>query len=432
MTLTTDVIIVGAGASGLAAANRLSHFGLQVIVLEARDRIGGRVLTVIDRSISLPLELGAEFLHGQPETTYAVIRQAGMATEEIAGENFVCSPTGPTKDNSMMDAWKKISREMKDATIEESFEEFIQCSKASSSAKEFATRYVEGFHAADPRRVSIQSLTLENEASDRVNGDKLFVLTEGYVELLRWYLEGCNATLHLNACVHAVRWTKGRVDVEFSRHGSRGRETITAKAALITIPLPLLQSAETSASIRFEPDVPAIRAAARRLAMGQVVKLSLKLSEPIWEQLGTNPQFLICPDAQYPTWWIGRPRNANLITAWCGGLAAEKLLAWDSDHRISAAVESLSKILKVSASRVQQAVVAHYFHDWYHDPLSLGAYSYTPAGCFEARSILATPIEQTLYFAGEATNTTGAHGTVHGAVETGLLAARQIAKVFRP
>jgi monoamine oxidase len=230
--------------------------------------------------------------------------------------------------------------------------------------------------------------------------------------------------------VQAINWRTGRARVEFTEGDSPRSEVLSGRAALITIPLPLLQSAETPGSIRFEPDLPSIRAAARQLAMGQVVKVLLNFSEPIWHRAGMHRGFLFCPTAMFPTWWLSRPQDANVITGWAGGPPAEKLLAQGSEHLVSMAVQTLADIVQIPESRLRKALSSHYVHDWSRDRFALGAYSYTPVGCFNARSVLATPILETLFFAGEATNTTGAHGTVHGAVESGLLAARQIAQVI--
>jgi monoamine oxidase len=111
---------------------------------------------------------------------------------------------------------------------------------------------------------------------------------------------------------------------------------------------------------------------------------------------------------------------------WAGGPKAEALLTQDPGTLTSRALQTVAETLKVDLPRVEGTLVKHYFHDWSRDPLALGAYSYTPVNSWEARKVLAEPVKGTLFFAGEATNTAGAHGTVHGAIQSGLSSAKGI------
>src|SRR5262245_26779745 len=84
-----DVLVIGAGAAGLAAAHSLAGAGLSLGVLEARDRVGGRVATLRPVGAELPVELGAEFVHGRPPETLAIVRAAGLALCELEGESWM-------------------------------------------------------------------------------------------------------------------------------------------------------------------------------------------------------------------------------------------------------------------------------------------------------------------------------------------------------
>lgn len=106
-------------------------------------------------------------------------------------------------------------------------------------------------------------------------------------------------------------------------------------------------------------------------------------------------------------------RNAPLMVGWAGGTRAEQLPA-------------LSRILAVPRKLTEDSLVEFYYHDWANDPFSLGAYSYIPVGGLDAQAELAEPVENTIYFAGEAANTMGHQGTVHGAIQSGLRAAQMI------
>src|SRR5262245_47672091 len=124
-TKTFDVIVVGAGAAGLAASHQLSHLGLNVVVLEARNRIGGRILTEADHSVSI--ELGAEFLHGRPEVLLSTIREADLAIDEVVGDRWMCAGRSLKKSDDVTSAWEGVSKEMKLAnSTDQTFEAFLQ------------------------------------------------------------------------------------------------------------------------------------------------------------------------------------------------------------------------------------------------------------------------------------------------------------------
>ncbi len=124
----------------------------------------------------------------------------------------------------------------------------------------------------------------------------------------------------------------------------------------------------------------------------------------------------------FPTWWTALPVRAPVLTGWTAGSRADQLLDLPEPEILRHALASLTNIMGGSTGRIESV----YFHDWHQDPYARGAYSYVPAGAVDARRALAEPVADTLYFAGEATDTDGHSATVHGAIETGRRAARQI------
>jgi monoamine oxidase len=429
VSLSADVVIVGAGAAGLAAAHGLSELNLNVLILDARDRLGGRIHTIHDETLDLPIELGAEFIHGKPDVLLAGIYKSGLAFHETSGRPWICGRHNPTESDAVEDAWQRIYGHMKRMDGDDrSFESFITSLKADAVVKQLATKYVEGFHAADPGNVSVQSLVLEKKASDRVGGNRLFRLRKGFGALMQWYARNSRATVQLESWVRRLEWSRGRVKVSFTT-GTSTAEDVVARAAIVTVPLPILQSEDTAASITFEPELPAKRAAARKLEMGQVVRIVFQFAERVWDRDVPNLGFLFCPQSPFPTWWTLSPQAA-VVTAWAGGPDADNLLARSTEARISTAMTTLSDALGAPLSRFERALRGHHFHDWSRDPLALGAYSYTPPNSFAARAELADPVEGTLFFAGEATVTTGEHGTVHGALASGYLSARRVVEAI--
>jgi monoamine oxidase len=116
---------------------------------------------------------------------------------------------------------------------------------------------------------------------------------------------------------------------------------------------------------------------------------------------------------------------------WAGGAAAERLAGGGNDSLIERALDSLTRVLGVERAGVDEQLEAAYTHDWLADPFSRGAYSYLPVGGVEAQETLARPVAGTLFFAGEATNTDGPVGTVHGALATGMRAALEVLESLR-
>jgi monoamine oxidase len=155
--------------------------------------------------------------------------------------------------------------------------------------------------------------------------------------------------------------------------------------------------------------------------------LKLPTKEGRAEEL-TKLAFLHAPDELMPTWWTRLPVRAPVLVGWAGGPRAEELSAEGGRFIFDQALESLSGILGVGRKRVEGLLEETYTHDWRSDPLSRGAYSYVPVGSLQAQATLARPVGDRLFFAGEATNTEGHCGTVHGAIASGFRAAREVIK----
>ena len=124
--------------------------------------------------------------------------------------------------------------------------------------------------------------------------------------------------------------------------------------------------------------------------------------------------FLFSEDKLFPTWWTRMPQRDPIITGWAPFQSAERLAGLNHSQITHRALQSVSRLLKVDAQDLESWLNAAYVHDWEADPYSRGAYSYGKVGAVEAQQVLARPIEHTLFFAGEATDTTGNNGTVHG------------------
>ena len=420
-----DVIVIGAGVAGLAALRDLDRAGLNGICLEARDRIGGRILTVHDPLCPIPIELGAEFIHGKPLETWDIVRSAPLAAYDCT-ENALHIDGGVVHHED--DAWLPVSTIMEemqkaaDKGPDRSFAEFIEATNHTQSAKDLATAFVEGFNAADSRIIGIASLAQDSAASENIDGDCSFRILDGYDAVPNFLAQGLK--IETNAIVESVAWKRRRVTV-CTRSAITGvvREW-GASAVIVTVPLGVLQHN----TIRFIPEPVSNLEAAAKLQFGPVVRTVLRFHSRVWEERPelANAGFLLSREPFFPTWWTPLPFRAPVLTGWSAGPKGAGLAGQSPSEITTEAIARLARITGLAQDHLARSVVASYFHDWQADPFSYGAYSYTPAGAQNARAILAEPSEETLFFAGEATETEGHSATVHGAIATGRQTARRL------
>jgi monoamine oxidase len=299
------------------------------------------------------------------------------------------------------------------------FAEFLDRSSYPGGVKLRAAGYVEGFNAARKEIIGIASLAEDAKAADQIEGDRSFLLIDGYDSVVRALVPGENE-VHLNAVVETVEWKPGSVTLHTRSAISGRRETLRCEQVIVTVPLGVLQANPgEDGAIRFDPEPADSLSAARSLAFGHAVRVTLRFDTAFWED---HFGFFYSRQPMFPTWWTFAPVNAPIITGWSAGPAADGLLGRPENEVIAQAVASLEHIL----GRKVPEIRAVHFHDWSADPYSRGAYSYVPAGQIPARQRLAQPVGQTLYFAGEATNLNGHGSTVHGAIESGRRAAQLV------
>ena len=443
MARDPDVVIIGAGMAGLAAARDLSRAGVSVCILEARDRIGGRALTERDPEWDWPIELGAEFIHGKPPEILDPLETAGATLHEVDGDNWCLLKGRLTACNFFSDV-DSILRAMDDSLPDESFLAFLERSYANSrtqklqQAKQQAIGYVSGFNAADPAKIGVHWLVEEMRAEEKIQGDRAFRSQNGYQDLLslfRQQIADRGVQVRTASVVQSVNWRRGyaRVTVQ----SSQGSSTLDALRVLVTVPLSLLKAPTGElGAIQFLPALPEQKMAALdNLEMGKAIRLVLRFRERFWESIKpssrartnlANLGFLFSRDQWFPTWWTTMPKKAPIITGWAPFRSAERLSGQSESFVVEQSLQTLSNLLGPSAQELQSLLEAAYFHDWQQDPFSRGAYSYGKVGADGAQQALAAPLMNTLFFAGEATDTSGHNGTVHGAIASGYRAAAEI------
>ena len=442
MTSDPAVIIIGAGVAGLAAACHLGRAGLAVHIVEARDRIGGRVLTHIDSARNYPIELGAEFIHGKSPEIWDLLGKAKADITEVQGDAW-CVENGRLTTCGFWDEVDEILQKMDDSKPDESFAEFLdRCcrapkTKAKQRAKQRALSYVSGFNAADPALVGVHWLIKEMRAEAKIEGERSFRSTHGYQDLLdvfRRELQAHNIVVQHETVVRQLEWNAGRVKITIRRKDTKSR--LEAPRALITLPLPLLKAdSERQGSVQFTPELPPQKIdALNRMEMGKVIRLTLRFRELFWDSIKpdgakkslSGMSFLFSEDDWFPTWWTASPAKWPIITGWAPFRSAERLTGKGQSFVVEKGLQTLGALMRISQAELGGLLEEAHSHDWQTDPFSFGAYSYGKVGADGACEALAEPVENTLYFAGEATDTTGNNGTVHGAIASGYRAAQQI------
>jgi|ERR1044071_695702 monoamine oxidase len=418
-----SIIIIGAGVAGLAAAKELSDAGLEVTVLEGRDRPGGRINTIISSSEEVPIEPGAEFIHGRKNESWKIIHAARLDTHEVPDRHWVKAESGLVENPHFWEDLSQVMEKIDASEPDRGFESFLAgIGQVKSSSKWLAHEYVEGFHAAHAERISIKSLARAEAASERTEGTRQFRLTKGYSKLIGAMveeLESANTAFFYRTIVGKITWEPGRVEIESQT--PEGKRIFLGQRGLVTIPLGVLKGSGPAA-IQFEPGLGEKKKAIDALEMGTVVKITLRFHSRFWPV--ENFGFIHSDDEWLPTWWADE--RGLLLTGWAGGRRAEMLGQQDQQSITEKAVDALRYIFEVDSRKIKGLLASSHTHDWSNDAFARGAYSYTPAGYVDMPQRLSEPLRDTLFFAGEATDATGEQGTVHGAIASGKRAAREI------
>lgn len=436
-----DVVIIGAGAAGLAAARTLADSGRSVLVLEARDRIGGRIWTRREADVGTPVELGAEFIHGQVPQTLQLLQEAGQAALDTEGSHWTLlhGKLQQRSDN----LFDQVQKAMKAASLPDEpdipFQQFLDQGSRyglSQEAAALARRFVQGFDAADPARVSTRSIAEEWASGGMIDSPQSRPLG-GYSSILTALagrLDRSTVRLQLQTIVETVHWRPGTVEIDglFVDRPFR----VTATKAIVTVPIGVLQLPKGAhGAIDFNPALEDKRGALAGIASGAVLKVVLRFRTPLWEKLDggryREASFFYSLETPFPTFWTSMPLRSPLLTAWMGGPPAASLSEKSDAQIIHAALGSVEDMFGEQLPGGKAQLEAAYVHNWQRDPFSNGAYSYVTFGNNDtARRTLAAPLKATLFFAGEAANTEGEAGTVAGALQSGFRAAREVNESF--
>lgn len=427
----TDIIIIGAGAAGLMTAYTLVKAGKSVIILEARDRIGGRIHTFSDGHHFKDIELGAEFVHGNLPVTLGLLKEAGIKSNSIRFEMLRYFNGKFEQSEELVDGWEefmeKINQLQQDMTLHDFLNQYFPGEKYTAMRTQL-TGYVNGYDTADLLDVSTFALREEwnnedEEAQHRVAG--------GYTTLLAYMAQYCRdngSEVLLNKVAREISWQENKVQVT-----TTDNTVYEAGKVVIALPLGVLQAKD---AIVFNPAINEAITATKNIGFGAVIKILMKFNEAFWEKEDavkaagdtSATKMLLLAGKTVPTFWTTPGAHPTLLTGWLGGPPAYERKDLSDTAIIQLALETLGAVFNCSLESLKDKLTVSKVVNWITEPYTLGSYAYDKVESTAARKILNQPVADTLYFAGEYLYSGPTMGTVEAALTSGKNTAGRLLK----
>ncbi len=421
----SKVIIVGAGAAGLSCARELRRHKIPFVILEARDRIGGRAWS---HPSSPPLiEYGAEFIHGAQKEIFDLLTPYGGSFVEVTDHRHQFHKKRIFEKPAFWDEMEKVSSHLrKDRLRDRTGQEFIDSHKFDSPfQKQNFISYIEGFLAADLNFVGEKYLADSEQVGEpELNEKTEFRPLQGYsfiMENLKKEALESSSDLLLGRVVQKLCHTEKSIELQGIHRTSKRRFHLHAALVVLTLPVGVLKK------LAIDPPLPALQKALEPLHGGHIQRITFEFKTRFWEKLTDRGVGFLHTDPRlnFPTWWTQLPVHNNFLVAWQGGPRAYEMSSWKESDKVAAALKSLAFIARRTPAFIKSQYLRHFTHDWSQDPFSLGAYSYIGLQKEVTPHNLHLPFSQKIIIAGEATARAADQGTVHGALASGQRAARQ-------
>lgn len=446
-----DAIVIGAGASGLMAARELARAGKRALIIEARDRIGGRIYPLSPEIFGYQAQAGAEFVHGDAPVSKELLREAGLSLVKTQGDMWSSRGGRITLDGTPIPHQDALHRALRALDRDMPIADFLSAHFADEKYAQMRaeiTALVEGYDLGDPARISTFALR-----DEWLGGGEWtqYRIVEGYGALLDH--------LHADCVAHGVdiRLDTRVVRVEHSPDGvvvcDDDGAPYAAKRAVITVPVSVLRE------IAFTPAIPEKIAASEAIGWGSAIKVILRFTHCWWidalahlhTRRGNKGHHLVkllrrikrgrwsavgrstfaemdfmFGDAEIDTWWTQYPAEHPVLTGWITGERAWRLRETPDEEIVRMGTQSLARIFEVAEETVQGKLIASFIANWPADEYAHGAYSYPTPESAAAQTELNTPVGGVLYFAGEALYRGKEIATVEGALASGRDTARAI------
>jgi len=439
----TEVIVVGAGMAGLAAARTLHDEGLEVVVLEARDRLGGRIHT--DHSLGFPIDLGASYIHGlegNPMTKLA--KNAGIELSEIDYDNLalfdehgkpvdeeIMDRVGSRFDESLKEAAGKLEEDGRDSSGKDALESIMRREKMSDLERKVFAWYMRG--QEDEAATDMANMSARYQEADEAFDGEDALPAGGYEPMIRKLADGLD--IRTGHEVDAIDSSGDRVKL------SSGKREFSAPRVIITLPVGVLKRG----MIKFTPELPAFKKKAiEEIGVGSVNKVAISFARAFWPE---KPQYFGFLNPL-------RPENANgkvcvschqipeivgaglfssvlnlqsifgkpILVGHCPGSAGIAL----EGQTPAETLEMVKRIYRTAWKIPDEAFLEMVTSGWHLDPRALGAYPHLKVGSHpRLYDQLAKPVEGGLHFAGDGT-TRSYPSTAHGAFLSGVREAKRI------
>jgi monoamine oxidase len=392
------VIIIGAGAAGLFAGFVLRLENIDFTILEASDRIGGR-LGKIEGFADYPLDLGAQWLHGKKSFLGKFIKRTKTAITKDKSREFYWFKNKITKKlpRYFEDIWEEDEK-----TPDVSFQEYASQQGLGEEYRHII-QMLAAEYGADSKEISAYWTKKEEEHWS--SGEKDYKFEQTFFDLIdQHFAAPIRDAIQLNVIVKKIDYAEERVKII----DQNGNEHLADKV-IITVPIPILQDGD----IEFSPPLPDRKIEAfQKIGMGPGMKVFLKFSRKFYKENVFGGK--IC--ASYADEIIGKKGKDHILMAFMMGKQAAHMTSLGNNQLIiEALLEELDLMYEgqASASFLDAHIV-----DFTQNPFIKGAYSFSKVGMGNARSIAAESVAGKLFFAGEAMNLNGHHQTVHGAIES--------------
>ncbi len=403
-----EVIVIGAGGAGLTAAKELLAAGIGVLVLEARDRIGGRAFT--DTSMGVAWDRGCSWLHASdvnPWVAYARKNDFELIADRFPHHVFDGSRRlGGAETAGLRAVRERIARELAEAGRR-------GLDIPVEAALTQATLADPWYPMAEPGMTSFEGIEPANFSTlDRYQfvekGDDLMI-PRGYGALLAHYAR--DIAVRLRTPVSRIRWTARGVTAE------TGAGAFAARVAIVALPSAVI----ADGAVIFSPHLPAeVLQAHHDLPLGLMNKVALRFKRNVFPSERTEFWRLRRNDGRGMD-YLTRHWDNNVSIGFCAGRLAQEIEAAGEAASIDHALTELTAMLGGDLRRQFDRGAAT---AWASDPFARGSYSHCLPGRFGARAILTRPVGGRIVFAGEHTEQ-AAYGTLHGAQLSGLRAARE-------
>jgi monoamine oxidase len=433
MVQNADVIIVGAGAAGLAAARELLNKGRKIILLEASDRIGGRINTLQIPGFSRSIEAGAEFVHGDLPVTKALLNEANISVKEFSGNSFQVKNGDLSANKSFISNFSlllsKLNNLTNDMPLSQFFKKYLK-DKSNDDLKKTLKNFAEGYDAANIKNLS--TYAVKSELVNMQTSEQYY-LQNGYSSLI-YFLAGKiiakGGIIKTSTVAKEIHWGKEKVKIII-----KNRELYFSKKVLITIPIGVLQSKPLcKGHISFFPELPFINSF-ESFGYGGVIKIFFEFKEKFWEKEMSKKLMpdlsFIFSDAPIGVWWRNSENISSILTGWLGGPKAKELSKKGNNYIRDKGIDSLAYLFSVSKSFIKEQIIACKIINWIKDPFAKGAYSYATIESKSAREKINKSVENKVYFAGEALDKDETIGTVEAALLSGKSAAKKILTIAR-